>query len=108
MCLSIIACCVVSGSAIKGSKFLFLPREKPKYITTISKSEVVPVPSSHAALEQKAMYVKALLECEGSELCFEEVRAKAYLKKAECLKRQKELGNYYSLTPEFETWNIIL
>ncbi|XP_013916268.1 PREDICTED: mitotic checkpoint serine/threonine-protein kinase BUB1 [Thamnophis sirtalis] len=67
--------------------------EKPKYITTISKSEVVPVPSSHAALEQKAMYVKALLECEGSELCFEEVRAKAYLKKAECLKRQKELEN---------------
>ncbi|XP_058021066.1 mitotic checkpoint serine/threonine-protein kinase BUB1 [Ahaetulla prasina] len=67
--------------------------EKPKYITTISKSEVVPVPSSHAALEQKVMYIKALLDCEGSELCFEEVRAKAYLKKAECLKRQKELEN---------------
>ncbi|XP_026540027.1 mitotic checkpoint serine/threonine-protein kinase BUB1 [Notechis scutatus] len=67
--------------------------EKPKYITTISKSEVVPTPSSHAALEQQAMYDKALLACEGSELCFEEVRAKAYLKKAECLKRQKELEN---------------
>lgn len=68
------------------------------------------MPSSHAALEQKAMYVKALLVCEGSELCFEEVRAKAYLKKAECLKRQKELGNYYSLTQfhEFKTWNITL
>ncbi|XP_039176829.1 mitotic checkpoint serine/threonine-protein kinase BUB1 isoform X2 [Crotalus tigris] len=65
--------------------------EKPKYITTISKSEVVPIPSSHAAFEQKAMYVKTLLDCEGSELCFEEVRAKVYLKKAECLKRQKEL-----------------
>ncbi|KAG8123128.1 hypothetical protein E2320_018497 [Naja naja] len=82
--------------------------EKPKYITTISKSEVVPMPSSHAALEQQAMYDKALLDCEGSELCFEEVRAKAYLKKAECLKRQKELGNYYNLTHfhEFKTWNM--
>ncbi|XP_070590748.1 mitotic checkpoint serine/threonine-protein kinase BUB1 [Erythrolamprus reginae] len=67
--------------------------EKPKYITTISKSEVVPVQSSHAALEQNVMYDKALLVCEGSELCFEEVRAKAYLKKAEYLKRQKELEN---------------
>lgn len=98
MGLSIIAWCVVSGSSIKGPKFFFVPREKPKYITTISKSEVVPIPSSHAAFEQKSMYVKTLLDCEGSELCFEEVRAKAYLKKAECLKRQKELGNYFSLT----------
>ncbi|KAM6460947.1 mitotic checkpoint serine/threonine-protein kinase BUB1 [Liasis olivaceus] len=67
--------------------------EKPKYITTVSKSEVVPMPSSHAALEQKAMYIKTLLCCEGSELCFEEVRAKIYLKKAERLKRHKEWEN---------------
>ncbi|KAF7252452.1 Mitotic checkpoint serine/threonine-protein kinase BUB1 [Varanus komodoensis] len=64
--------------------------EQPKYITTISKSEVLPTSSSNGLLEQKAMYAKNLLYCEGSELCFEEVRAKAYLKKAERLKRHKE------------------
>ncbi|XP_042310070.1 LOW QUALITY PROTEIN: mitotic checkpoint serine/threonine-protein kinase BUB1 [Sceloporus undulatus] len=59
-------------------------------ITTISKSEVVPTPSSSAMLEQKPMYAKHLLQCEGSELSFEELRAKAYLKRAERLKRHKE------------------
>ncbi|XP_053169627.1 mitotic checkpoint serine/threonine-protein kinase BUB1 isoform X2 [Hemicordylus capensis] len=61
-----------------------------KYLTTISKSEVLPKPSSSTPLEQKAMYDKNLLYCEGSELCFEEVRARMHLKKAERLKRNKE------------------
>ncbi|KAH0622811.1 hypothetical protein JD844_025506 [Phrynosoma platyrhinos] len=64
--------------------------DQPIYVTTISRSEVVPTPSSSATLEQKPMYAKHLLQCEGSELCFEELRAKAYLKKAERLKRHKE------------------
>ncbi|KAJ7341220.1 hypothetical protein JRQ81_005076 [Phrynocephalus forsythii] len=64
--------------------------EQPVYVTTISKSEIVPNPSSSSVLEQKPMYAKHLLCCEGSELCFEEVRAKIYLKKAERLKRHKE------------------
>nr|XP_008120839.1 PREDICTED: mitotic checkpoint serine/threonine-protein kinase BUB1 isoform X2 [Anolis carolinensis] len=63
---------------------------QPRYVTTISKSEVLPTPSSGPPLEQKAMYAKDLLYCEGSELCFEEVRAKAHFKRAERLKRQKE------------------
>ncbi|XP_060610464.2 mitotic checkpoint serine/threonine-protein kinase BUB1 [Anolis sagrei] len=63
---------------------------QPKYVTTISKSEVVPTPSSSAPLEQKPMYAKDLLYCEGSELCFEEVRAKAHFRREERLKRQKE------------------
>nr|XP_020664033.1 mitotic checkpoint serine/threonine-protein kinase BUB1 [Pogona vitticeps] len=64
--------------------------QQPVYVTTISKSEIVPTPSSSSVLEQKPMYAKNLLYCEGSELCFEEVRAKIYLKKAERLKRHKE------------------
>ncbi|KGL78999.1 Mitotic checkpoint serine/threonine-protein kinase BUB1, partial [Tinamus guttatus] len=63
-----------------------------KYITYLSKSEVVPKSSSTVAeCEQVAMYVKSLLICEGSELSFEEVRAKIYFKKSEHLRRQKEL-----------------
>ncbi|KAM8809304.1 mitotic checkpoint serine/threonine-protein kinase BUB1 [Eudromia elegans] len=62
-----------------------------KYITYLSKSEVVPKSSSTVPeCEQVAMYVKSLLICEGSELSFEEVRAKIYLKKHERLRRQKE------------------
>ncbi|NXD14152.1 BUB1 kinase, partial [Nothocercus nigrocapillus] len=62
-----------------------------KYITYLSKSEVVPKSSSTVAeCEQVAMYVKSLLICEGSELSFEEVRAKIYFKKRERLRRQKE------------------
>ncbi|XP_062981450.1 mitotic checkpoint serine/threonine-protein kinase BUB1 [Elgaria multicarinata webbii] len=67
--------------------------KQPIYVTTISKSEVLPTPPTDAVLEQKAMYAKSLLYCEGSELSFEEVRAKAYLKKAERLKRHKEWEN---------------
>lgn len=38
------------------------------------------------------MYDKSLLVCEGSELSFEELRAKRYVKKYECLRRQQERG----------------
>uniref|UniRef100_A0A8C6YL73 BUB1 mitotic checkpoint serine/threonine kinase n=1 Tax=Nothoprocta perdicaria TaxID=30464 RepID=A0A8C6YL73_NOTPE len=61
------------------------------YITYLSKSEIVPKSSSTVAeCEQVAMYIKDLLICEGSELSFEEVRAKIYFKKRERLRRQKE------------------
>ncbi|XP_054837495.1 mitotic checkpoint serine/threonine-protein kinase BUB1 [Eublepharis macularius] len=64
--------------------------EQPQYITSISKSEVLPKSSSNATHEQRVMYDKNLLYCEDSELCFEEVRAKIYLKRAERLRRHKE------------------
>ncbi|XP_015271617.1 PREDICTED: mitotic checkpoint serine/threonine-protein kinase BUB1 [Gekko japonicus] len=64
--------------------------EQPQFITSISKSEVLPTSSSSATHEQRVMYDKNLLYCEGSELCFEEVRAQIYLKRAERLRRQKE------------------
>ncbi|KAM6280114.1 mitotic checkpoint serine/threonine-protein kinase BUB1 [Porphyrio hochstetteri] len=66
-------------------------REEVKYVIYLSKSEVLPK-SSSAALEceQVAMYNKNLLVCHGSELCFEELRAKRYFKKYERLRRQQE------------------
>ncbi|XP_064496667.1 mitotic checkpoint serine/threonine-protein kinase BUB1-like [Pseudopipra pipra] len=37
------------------------------------------------------MYAKNLLLCEGSELCFEELRAQRYFRRYECLRRQQQL-----------------
>ncbi|XP_009872414.1 PREDICTED: mitotic checkpoint serine/threonine-protein kinase BUB1, partial [Apaloderma vittatum] len=66
-------------------------KEEVKYITYISKSEVLPKSSSTVVeCEQVAMYDKNLLICEGSELQFEEIRAKRYFKKYERLRRQQE------------------
>ncbi|KFP65277.1 Mitotic checkpoint serine/threonine-protein kinase BUB1, partial [Cariama cristata] len=66
-------------------------KEEVKYVTYISKSEVLPKSSSTVVeCEQVAMYDKNRLICEGSELSFEELRAKRYLKKYERLRRQQE------------------
>ncbi|XP_017694799.1 PREDICTED: uncharacterized protein LOC108509743 [Lepidothrix coronata] len=64
-----------------------------RYITYISKSEVLPKPPSPGAAEceQVPMYAKNLLLCEGSELCFEELRAQRHFRRYEHLRRQQQL-----------------
>ncbi|XP_008165277.2 mitotic checkpoint serine/threonine-protein kinase BUB1 [Chrysemys picta bellii] len=64
---------------------------KVEYLTYISKSAVLPKLSSTSnEFEQVAMYNKSMLICEGSELSFEEVRAKIVYRKQKRLRRQKE------------------
>ncbi|XP_025061503.1 mitotic checkpoint serine/threonine-protein kinase BUB1 [Alligator sinensis] len=79
------------GSVLAGTRCSSGEVEKVEYVTYISKSAVLPKPSSASSgYEQVAMYNKSQLVCEGSELSFEELRAKRYFKKYERLRRQKE------------------
>uniref|UniRef100_A0A672TR57 BUB1 mitotic checkpoint serine/threonine kinase n=1 Tax=Strigops habroptila TaxID=2489341 RepID=A0A672TR57_STRHB len=83
--------CKNQGPDCDGAQSCSGGREEVKYVTYISKSEVHPKSSSAGVeCEQVAMYEKNLLISEGSELCFEELRAKRYFKKYERLRRQQE------------------
>ncbi|NWQ72362.1 BUB1 kinase, partial [Neopipo cinnamomea] len=85
--------CKNQGPDAAGPQSCPAGKEEVRYITYISKSEVLPKPPSAGAAgcEQVPMYDKNLLLCEGSELCFEELRAQRYFRRYERLRRQQEL-----------------
>ncbi|NWU14844.1 BUB1 kinase, partial [Cephalopterus ornatus] len=85
--------CKNQGPDGAGSQSCPAEKEEVRYITYISKSEVLPKPPSagSAGCEQVPMYDKNLLLCEDSELSFEELRAQRYFRRHERLRRQQEL-----------------
>ncbi|NXU45736.1 BUB1 kinase, partial [Drymodes brunneopygia] len=83
--------CKNQGPVAAGSQSCAAGKEV-NYVTYISRSEVVPkAPSGAAGWEQIPMYDKTLLQCEGSELSFEELRARRYFRKYELLRRHQAL-----------------
>lgn len=70
------------------------PLPADRTIRIISRSENNPMPQSSSSVESVPMYCVKELECEGSELSFEELRARRYFSKRqqlELLRKQEEV-----------------